>query len=33
MKVRYPQARDYFDGFILNNSAQVAMGETPPWIE
>jgi glyoxylase-like metal-dependent hydrolase (beta-lactamase superfamily II) len=33
MKTRFPQARDYIDGFILNNSAQVAMGETPPWTE
>ena len=33
LKTRFPQARDYLDGFILNNSAQVAMGETPPWTE
>ncbi len=33
LKARYPEARDYFDGFILNNSAQVGMGETPPWTE
>lgn len=33
LKARFPQARDYIDGFILNNSAQVAMGETPPWTE
>jgi glyoxylase-like metal-dependent hydrolase (beta-lactamase superfamily II) len=33
LKKRFPQAHDYIDGFILNNSAQVAMGETPPWTE
>jgi glyoxylase-like metal-dependent hydrolase (beta-lactamase superfamily II) len=33
MKARFPQAHDYINGFILNNSAQVAMGETPPWTE
>lgn len=33
LKKRFPQARDYIDGFILTNSAQVAMGETPPWTE
>ena len=33
LKARFPRARDYIDGFILNNSAQVAMGETPPWTE
>jgi glyoxylase-like metal-dependent hydrolase (beta-lactamase superfamily II) len=33
LKLRFPQARDYIDGFILNNSAQVAMGEMPPWTE
>jgi glyoxylase-like metal-dependent hydrolase (beta-lactamase superfamily II) len=30
---RFPQARDYLGGFILNNSAQVAMGEQPVWTE
>ena len=33
LKKRFPQAHDYIDGFILNNSAQVAMGEAPPWTE
>ena len=33
LKARFPQAHDYIDGFILNNSAQVAMGEMPPWTE
>jgi glyoxylase-like metal-dependent hydrolase (beta-lactamase superfamily II) len=33
MKARFPQAHDYINGFILNNSAQVAMGEAPPWTE
>jgi len=33
LKKRFPQAHDYIDGFILTNSAQVAMGETPPWTE
>jgi len=33
LKKRFPQAHDYIDGFILNNSAPVAMGEAPPWTE
>jgi hypothetical protein len=33
LKQRFAQAHDYIDGFILNNSAQVAMGEAPPWTE
>jgi glyoxylase-like metal-dependent hydrolase (beta-lactamase superfamily II) len=30
---KYPAARDYLGGFILNNSAQVIMGEAPIWTE
>jgi glyoxylase-like metal-dependent hydrolase (beta-lactamase superfamily II) len=30
---RFPEAWDFVDDFILGNSAQVAMGETPPWQE
>jgi glyoxylase-like metal-dependent hydrolase (beta-lactamase superfamily II) len=33
MKKRFPQALDYINGFLLTTSAQVAMGEAPPWTE
>jgi glyoxylase-like metal-dependent hydrolase (beta-lactamase superfamily II) len=33
MKSAFPLAQDYLGGFILNNSAQVAVGEAPIWTE
>jgi glyoxylase-like metal-dependent hydrolase (beta-lactamase superfamily II) len=33
MQAAFPQAKDVLGGFILSNSAKVAVGETPPWDE
>lgn len=33
IKARFPDTRDVLDGFILNNSAQVATGEAARWVE
>ena len=33
MQTRFPDTQDVLGGFILTNSAQVGMGEAPPWHE
>jgi glyoxylase-like metal-dependent hydrolase (beta-lactamase superfamily II) len=33
MRAKYPDVEDVLDDFILVNSAQVAIGEVPPWEE
>src|SRR5581483_322348 len=33
MQSAFPDTQDVLGGFILTNSAQVAMGEAPPWRE